>query len=76
MRNLPPRKALPDCEAYRNCWIEVTTGGSGTRDDGERDAQSKCPTDLKDAAEGCNAERVCSIKREGSNSCDTGKSTK
>lgn len=52
VRNLSPRKALPDSEAYRDGWIEVATGCRGTGDDRKGDTNSKAPANLKDAAEG------------------------
>ena len=53
MGNLSPGEALPDSEANRNGWIEVTTGSSGTGDDSKSNTDSEPPADLKDAAEGC-----------------------
>lgn len=67
-----PWEALPAGEADRNCWVEVTTRGGSTGDDGEGDTNGETPTDLEDAAEGGNAEGGGAVNGEGCYGCDTG----
>ena len=71
MGNLSPGKALPDSEANRNGWIEVSTGGGGTGDDSKSDTDSETPADLEDAAEGRRI-GLLGIYVEGSDGCYAG----
>ena len=68
MGNLSPGKALPDSEANRNGWIEVSTGSGGTGDDSKSDTDSETPADLEDAAEGCRI-GLLSVYIEGCDGC-------
>ena len=53
MGHFPPGETLPDSEADRDGWIEVTTRCGGTGDDSKSNANSEAPADLEDTAEGC-----------------------
>ena len=68
MRNLFPRKALPDSEANRDGRVKVTTGSRGAGDDSKSDTNSKSPTDLKDTAKCCGI-GVRGIQIEGGDGC-------
>ena len=68
MRNLFPRKALPDSEANRDGRVEVTTGSRGAGNDSKSDTNSKAPTDLKDTAKGCDI-GVLGIQIERGDGC-------
>lgn len=48
MRYFFPRKALPYRETYRNSGIEMASRCCSTGYDSKRDADSVCPTDLKE----------------------------
>lgn len=50
MGHLLPRETLPDCKADGNGWVEVTTTGGGTGDDGECNADTKSPPYLEERA--------------------------
>ncbi len=71
MGDFPPGKPLPDGEAYRDGWIEVTTGSRSAGDDSEGDADTEGPANLEEAAERCRTDGVCGIKCEGGDGCDT-----
>ena len=68
MRNLFPRKALPDSEANRDGRVKVTTGSRGAGNDSKSDTNSKAPTDLKDTAKSCGI-GVRGIQIEGGYGC-------
>ena len=68
----PPGEALPCGEADCDGGVEVATGGGGTGDDGEGDANGETPTDLEDATEGGDAEGGGAVDGEACYSCDTG----
>lgn len=63
---------MPCGEADCDSWVEVATGGGGTGDDGEGDANGETPADLEDAAEGGDAEGGGAVEGEVCYACDTG----
>ena len=67
MRNLFPRKALPNSEANRDGGVKVTTGSRGAGNDSKSDTDSKAPTDLEDIAKRCDI-GVRGIQIEGGDS--------
>ena len=71
MRDFPPGEALPDCETYRDCGVEVTTGSGCRGDDGEGDADCKSPADLEDATKRCGTDWIGGIEVERGNGCNT-----
>ena len=68
MRNLFPRKALPDSEGNRDGRVKVTTGSGRAGNDSESDTNGKTPTDLKDTAKGCDI-GVRGIQVKGGDGC-------
>ena len=64
---------MPCSEADCDSWVEVTTGGGGTGDDGEGDTNGETPADLEDAAEGGDAKGGGTVEGEVCYTCDTGK---
>ena len=71
MGYLPPGKALPDCETYRNCRVEVTTGRGCAGYDCKSDAEGESPADLKYATKGRDADGALCVEGEGGDGCDT-----
>ena len=67
-----PGEALPAGEADCDGWVEVATGGGGTGDDGEGDANGETPTNLEDAAEGGDADGGGAVDGKACYGCDTG----
>lgn len=72
MGDFLPGETLPDSEAYRDGWIEVTTRCRGTGDDSKSNTNRKAPADLKDTTECCRI-RLRGIDVEGSDGCYAGK---
>ena len=51
VRHLFPREALPDCEADRYGWVEVSAASRSASDDCESNTDAKAPSDLEQRAE-------------------------
>ena len=67
-----PWETLPCCETNGDCGVEVSTRSRSTGDDGESDTDGETPTDLEDAAEGCDAYGLRGIEVEGGYCCYAG----
>ena len=67
-----PWEALPAGEADCDGWVEVATGGGGTGDDGEGDANGEAPTNLENAAEGGDTDGGGAVDGKACYGCDTG----
>lgn len=59
--NLSPREALPDGEANRNSWVEVSTRCRTTGYDGKRNTNGISKSNLEDRAES----RLRTIDKKG-----------
>lgn len=71
MGHFLPWKTLPDCKADGDGWVEVTTTGRGTGDDGECNADTESPSYLEERAKCCEPEIFFGDLREAATDGET-----